>query len=193
MIQGKTTTDSGEQRIEDMSFKDLGASQPDRPVELKESHLEGAVASQRVRMQGTLLSMEVVDDHLEVVVNFMRKFHVRIYYRYYSREQLDRLIGAHVEVIGLLASDPAKPSDRFSDTQLFSTGDDDLRVLQRGPADRFAGEITSITEVKEESAVSTSTALVKVEGVVVDLNSGGTLVIESSGQRLKVETVGAQR
>ncbi|MEM7557588.1 MAG: PAS domain-containing protein, partial [Planctomycetota bacterium] len=188
LISGKTSYAGNCPTIKELSVSQLGSGVLPPPKVLMPHELKAPQTTRGlVSLSGSVVSARYNDDqHIILVVAFLRRYFVRVTINQCQKSDLEGLLGARVEVVGVASDVPDKLDDRIIDTQVFVPSLDQVTVFQRGRPDLFQSREISIESVPKEFRQIRDPQFVKIRGSVVDRPSQDTVVIDDGDASIPV-------
>ena len=180
LVSGKTSYAGNCPTIESLRVTRLGSGVLPPPKVLMPHELKDPLTTRGlVSLSGSVVSAHYNDDeHIILVVAFLRRYFVRVTINQCQERDLEGLLGARVEVVGVASDIPDKLDDRIIDSQVFVPSLDHVTVFQRGRVDLFQRPEIPIQSIPKEFRQIRDPRFVKICGKVVDRPSQDSVVVD---------------
>lgn len=188
VFTGRTAMKDGEYLIEELGIQTLGPAElPAAALLTREKLAAGIVSGERAYFGGTVVDVETVDEHLRLIVTFQRRFQVRVYVVGADENSADNLIGAQVEVAGVVSYGSGDLEPGLAPVQLFVAGMGDMSVRRRGFDDPFAAPARELVGLRDQYERSPEAGLIRLRGKALELPATNQVVLGSGTNRVMVQ------
>jgi len=139
IVTGRTTLIDGAHRIANLDVIGTGSGKLPPPAILVPKNLdEGYLLRDRVMFGGTVAHVERLDtERARLVVTFMRSHQILVTLRHTTEAELEKLLGAQIELSGHPSPMAMEPPPGVAPLQIFVPDMSDVTVYRRGPGNPF--------------------------------------------------------
>lgn len=188
VITGKIELVEGSPKIVDFRIRKSGRAELPPPKMLTPLNIQGKKQEDsRVLGAGTVIQAQMKDDdHIRLVIAFLRRFQFRVTINNCQPRDLDGLLGSHIEVIGCATRFSNVNHPELAPMQMFVPDMTDVAIFQRGPADLYEVPQIRISEAPFEYQSRRDPRLVRITGKLESQPDTKTIVLTDGEADLTV-------
>lgn len=152
VVTGRTALIDGAHRIANLEVTGTGPGELPPPMILVPKILnKGLSLHERVRFGGTVAHVERLDtERARLVITFMRSHQILVTLRHVADEELEKLLGAQIELSGHPSPMAIEPPPGVSPIQIFVPDMSDVTVYRRGPRNPFETPTIALNQLELE-------------------------------------------
>lgn len=188
VVTGRTALVDGAPKIVDFEIRRTGHARLPAPTMLTPLTLQGKKPEDsRVVAAGTVVRARMKDDtHVQLVIAFLRRFQFRATISNCTSDDLDGLLGSHIELTGCATRFSNVNHPELAAMQLFVPDMSDVAVYQRGPASVFDAPQIRLSDAAHEFRSRRDPRLVRLRGQVKSSPADSSLILQDGDNSLAI-------